>query len=136
MFYRITVRGVCRKWKGIDVIISQKVSRKTCSVGTGIILEKRDSWTLTKHWNDNGSKNSINILSCGLAAVYDHKLRLESMVYCPPHNYTTFTEAIMLQDTIIRVTFMTASIYSNTTIGVGQVELDSSLKRQYATVFL
>lgn len=54
-------------------MVSKKVSCNTSRVGTGIILDKRESWALTKHWNDNGSKNTINILSCSQVAVYNYK---------------------------------------------------------------
>ena len=117
VLYRITVRGICRNWKSIDVIVSQKACRKTCRGGTGIILEKREPGRSRNIGTTTG--RIIRSIYC-LAVNLPFTITSSDLKVCLID--TTSTEAVILQNIIICLTFMAASINSNTTICVGQVE--------------
>ena len=54
--------------------------------------------------------------------IHNHKFRLEIIVVCRPHHYTTAAKAVMLQDTFIGVTFIMTSVDANATISIKQVK--------------
>ena len=87
-------------------------------MGTGVIVEKCQSWVLTEHWNDDWSNHAVDILPRRQITIHKNKFRLEIMVDGSPYHYTTSTETVMFHG----VTFIATSITSNSAISVRQVK--------------